>query len=45
MFCEKYPKSQVVGVTTTGEMGPAGFDEYSLSAQSYAAQFGKFQQH
>lgn len=42
-FAKKYPKSQVVGVTTTGEMGPAGFDEYSLSAQSYAAQFGKFQ--
>ena len=40
-FVEKFPNTQIVGVTTTGEMGPQGFDEFSLSAQSYSQQFGK----
>ena len=40
-FAKKYPNAQIVGVTTTGEMGPQGFDEFSLSAQSYSQQFGK----
>ncbi|WP_274309391.1 FIST signal transduction protein [Solibacillus daqui] len=42
-FTNKFPKSQIVGVTTTGEIGPTGFDEFSLSVQSYASQIGKFQ--
>lgn len=36
-----YPKAQVVGVTTTGEVGPDGFSTQSLSAQSYSTSFGK----
>jgi len=39
-FSKKYPKAQIVGVTTTGEIGPNGFEEFSLSAQSYSSQFG-----
>ena len=42
-FTNKYPNSQIVGVTTTGEIGPTGFEEFSLSAQSYAATFGRIQ--
>lgn len=42
-FANKYPNSQIVGVTTTGEIGPTGFDEFSLSAQSYASAFGRIQ--
>lgn len=41
LFHEKYPNSEVVGVTTTGEIGPEGFSESSLVAQSYSSQFGK----
>lgn len=40
-FSEKFPNSQIVGVTTTGEIGPNGFDEFSLTAQSYGKEFGK----
>jgi hypothetical protein len=40
-FAQKYPNAQIVGVTTTGEIGPQGFEEFSLSAQSYSQQFGK----
>lgn len=36
-----YPKAEVVGVTTTGEIGPAGYSEHSLTAQSYGQEFGK----
>ncbi|QDQ01633.1 hypothetical protein FOH38_14755 [Lysinibacillus fusiformis] len=42
-FNDKYPNSEVVGVTTTGEIGPQGFSEQSLSAQSYGKDFGKVQ--
>ena len=42
-FSTKYPTSQIVGVTTTGELGPGGFEEFSLSVQSYSVQFGKLQ--
>lgn len=40
-FHTQYPNAQVVGVTTTGEIGPQGFSEHSLSAQSYGTSFGK----
>lgn len=40
-FTTHYPEAQVVGVTTTGEIGPDGFSEHSLSAQSYSAAFGR----
>lgn len=41
VFYTKYPNAQVVGVTTTGEVGPQGFNTHSLSAQSYSTAFGK----
>lgn len=41
LFSMKYPNAQIVGVTTTGEIGPQGFSEYSISAQSYSKDFGK----
>lgn len=40
-FRQRYPRAQIVGVTTTGEIGPQGFNEYSLTAQSYAKEFGQ----
>lgn len=40
-FHNTYPNSEVVGITTTGEIGPEGFSEYSLSAQSYGKDFGQ----
>ncbi|HWJ79741.1 MAG TPA: FIST N-terminal domain-containing protein [Niallia sp.] len=40
-FVKKYPNAQIVGVTTTGEIGPFGFDEFSVSVQSYSHQIGK----
>lgn len=40
-FRHQFPNSSVVGVTTSGEIGPAGFAENSLVAQSYAKGFGK----
>lgn len=43
LFNERYPQAQVVGVTTTGEIGPAGFSDNSLSAQSYGSSFGHVQ--
>lgn len=36
-----YPTAEIVGVTTTGEIGPDGFSEHSLTAQSYSQSFGK----
>lgn len=33
--------AEVVGVTTTGEIGPHGFCEHSLTVQSYSKTFGK----
>lgn len=41
LFSQHYPNAQIVGVTTTGEIGPQGFSEFSISAQSYAEHFGK----
>ncbi|ATP39274.1 hypothetical protein CSE16_04035 [Solibacillus sp. R5-41] len=41
LFKEKYPQAQIVGVTTTGEIGPQGYSESSLSAQSFSKSFGK----
>lgn len=41
LFSQQYPNAQIVGVTTTGEIGPQGFSEFSISAQSYAEEFGK----
>ncbi len=43
LFKQKYPQAQIVGVTTTGEIGPQGYSEYSLSAQSFSGEFGKVQ--
>ena len=40
-FHQQFPNSDVVGVTTSGEIGPMGFSENSLVAQSYAKTFGK----
>ncbi|WP_107923144.1 FIST signal transduction protein [Lysinibacillus parviboronicapiens] len=42
-FNEKYSNCDVVGVTTTGEIGPQGFSQHSLSAQSYSKDFGQVQ--
>jgi hypothetical protein len=42
-FQKRYPTSQIVGVTTTGEIGTKGFNTKSLSVQSYAMQFGKIE--
>lgn len=41
LFHEQFPNAEVVGVTTTGEIGPHGFSEFSLVAQSYSQSFGK----
>ena len=38
---ESYPNTQVVGVTTTGEIGTTGYAEGTLSVQSYAREFGR----
>lgn len=43
LFQQKYPQAQIVGVTTTGEIGPNGYNEFSLSAQSFSKGFGKAQ--
>ena len=43
LFQEKYPNCEVVGVTTTGEIGPQGFSDNSLSAQSFAQEFGQIE--
>ncbi|MER2105495.1 MAG: FIST N-terminal domain-containing protein [Solibacillus sp.] len=43
LFQLKYPSAQIVGVTTTGEIGPDGFSEASLTAQSYGKGFGRLQ--
>ena len=43
LFKEKYPNTQIVGVTTTGEIGPNGFSENSLTVQSFSSAFGKLQ--
>lgn len=40
-FHQQFPNSDVVGVTTAGEIGPMGFSENSLVVQSYAKTFGK----
>lgn len=42
-FKENYPEAQIVGVTTTGEIGPEGYSESTLTVQSYANNFGKVQ--
>lgn len=43
LFSEQYPAAQIVGVTTTGEIGPSGFSEAGLTAQSYSKGFGRLQ--
>lgn len=43
LFQQEYPQAQIVGVTTTGEIGPQGYSESSLSAQSFSKSFGKAQ--
>lgn len=43
LFQKKYPAAQIVGVTTTGEIGPNGFSEAGLTAQSYDKSFGRLQ--
>lgn len=43
LISEKYPQAQVIGVTTTGEIGPTGYQQQSLVAQSYSEQFGSTQ--
>lgn len=43
LFQQNYPSAQIVGVTTTGEIGPNGFSEASLTAQSYSKSFGRLQ--
>jgi len=37
---DRYPSAQVVGLTTTGEIGPKGFQEFGLSAISFSQDFG-----
>ncbi|MFJ7950445.1 FIST signal transduction protein [Lysinibacillus sp. NPDC096418] len=41
LFQDKYQNCEVVGVTTTGEIGPQGFADDSLSAQSFGQEFGR----
>lgn len=43
LFRETYPNCEVVGVTTTGEIGPQGFSDQSLSVQSFAQGFGQIE--
>ncbi|KOS69558.1 hypothetical protein AEA09_13905 [Lysinibacillus contaminans] len=43
LFRETYPNCEVVGVTTTGEIGPQGFSDQSLSVQSFAQEFGQIE--
>lgn len=43
LFQDKYPNCEVVGVTTTGEIGPQGFTDNSLSAQSFGQGFGQIE--
>ncbi|WP_431027216.1 FIST signal transduction protein [Lysinibacillus sp. LZ02] len=40
-FKEHYPNSEVVGLTTTGEIGPTGFFEGGIVALSFSKEFGK----
>lgn len=40
LFNDCYKESQVVGLTTTGEIGPKGFQENGLSAISFSKSFG-----
>ena len=42
-FFAKYPNADIVGMTTTGEIGPKGFSEFSLSAQSYSKEIGEIE--
>lgn len=41
IFHATYPHSEVVGLTTTGEIGPEGFLEFGLSAMSFSKDIGK----
>lgn len=43
LFQDKFPNCEVVGVTTTGEIGPQGFSDQSLSAQSFSQEFGQIE--
>lgn len=43
LFQDKYPDCEVIGVTTTGEIGPQGFSDNGLSAQSFAREFGQIE--
>lgn len=43
LFKDKFPSSEVVGVTTTGEIGPKGFSDQSLTVQSFSHEFGKIE--
>ncbi|MBK3494787.1 FIST C-terminal domain-containing protein [Viridibacillus sp. YIM B01967] len=41
LFHEQYPNSRVVGLTTTGEIGPFGFLENGLAAMSFSKEIGR----
>ncbi|MGE7835995.1 FIST signal transduction protein [Viridibacillus arvi] len=41
LFNAQYPNSEVVGLTTTGEIGPSGFLENGLVAMSFAKSIGQ----
>ncbi|MGE7624574.1 FIST signal transduction protein [Viridibacillus sp. NPDC096237] len=41
LFNAQYPNSEVVGLTTTGEIGPSGFLENGLVAMSFAKNIGQ----